>query len=174
MRKKGQKTFAKSAQMQMSFGMIFSIILIVAFLAFAFFGIKTFLGIQNSAKSAKLASDLQADIDKVWKSAQSSEEKQYILPEKKSFACFVVFDSGVRGPKSGIYNELKRADYGKENFVFYPVELGGGESFEIKHIALASITQNENPFCISNINGKLKLKLLKDFDEDLVRIERVG
>ena len=164
----------KNAQMQLSFGMIFSIILIVFFLAFAFFGIRAFLGIQNSGETAKFLNDFQSDVEKVWKSEQSSENEEYSLPGKKSFACFVDFSSSARGAKNGIYNELKRAYYGKENIVFYPLDFEGTESAEIKYIDLASITENENPFCISNVNGKVKLRLVKDFSDRLVRITRIG
>ena len=115
----------KNAQMQLSFGMIFSIILIVFFLAFAFFGIRAFLGVQDSAKTAKFLNDFQSY-------------------------------------------------YGKENIVFYPLDFEGTESAEIKYIDLASITENENPFCISNVNGKVKLRLVKDFSDRLVRITRIG
>ena len=164
----------KNAQMQLSFGMIFSIILIVFFLAFAFFGIRAFLGVQDSAKTAKFLNDFQSDVEKVWKSAQSSENEEYTLPAERSFACFVDFSSSARGAKNGIYNELKRAYYGKENIVFYPLDFEGTESAEIKYIDLASITENENPFCISNVNGKVKLRLVKDFSDRLVRITRIG
>ena len=164
MNKKSEK-----AQMQISFGMIFSIILIIFFLAFAFFGIRTFLGVQDSAKTAKFLNDVQSDIEKVWKSSQSSEEKEYFLPGKKSLVCFVDFLASARGSKAGIYNELKRADYGKENVVFYPLDFEGTESAEIKHIDLGAITEAENPFCLENINGKVKLRLTKDFSDSLVK-----
>ena len=162
-------------QMQISFGMIFSIILIVFFLAFAFFGIRAFLGVQGSGETAKFLNDFQSDVEKVWKSSQSSSEnEEYTLPAEKSFACFVDFSSSARGSKGSIYNELKRASYGKENIVFYPLDFEGTESAEIKYINLGTITENENPFCISNIDGKVKLRLTKGFEDSLVTIERVG
>ena len=69
----------KKAQIKLSFGMIFSIILIIVFLAFAFYAIKVFLGIQNTAQIGKFISDLKSDVDRVWKSTESSEEKEYNL-----------------------------------------------------------------------------------------------
>lgn len=158
--------------MELSFGMIFSIILIIFFLAFAFFGIRTFLGIQDSAKTTKFLNDFQSDVEKVWKSSQSSQEKEYFLPKDKSEVCFADFDSSARGSKAGIYSELKRADYGRENLVFYPVIFGESESAEIRYVDLATITENENPFCIQNIEGKVKIRLTKDFNDALVKIER--
>ena len=128
----------KKGQMQMSFGMIFSIILIIFFLAFAFFGIRTFLGIQDTAEKAKFLSDIQNDVETVWKSAQSSQAKEYFLPGKISDVCFIDASSGKRGNNSSIFDELKRAYYRDENLVFYPVKLGETESVKINYINLAS------------------------------------
>lgn len=162
----------KRGQMQLSFGMIFSIILIIFFLTFAFFGLRTFLGVQDSGKTVKFMNDLQSDIEKVWKSSQSSQEKEYILPEKNSYVCFVDFESSARGSKASIYDELKRADYGVENMVFYPVDFEGRESAEIMYIDLDAMTESENPFCLENIDGKIRLRLTKDFSDSLVTITR--
>ena len=61
----------------------------------------------------------------------------------------------------------------KENLFFYPVGSGQGvDAKEIKHIDLEKITENENPFCIKNINGKVKLITKKDFGKALVTIRK--
>ena len=49
--------------MKLSFGMIFSIILIIAFLALAFYGIKTMLDTQNEIKLKQFYDNLEADIE---------------------------------------------------------------------------------------------------------------
>ena len=56
----------KSGQMKISFGMIFSIILIIAFLGFAIYAIMTLLEIIDNAKIAKFVEDLQGDVDKMY------------------------------------------------------------------------------------------------------------
>ena len=160
--------------MEMSFGMIFSIILIIFFLSFAFFGIRTFLGVQDTAKTSKFLNDLQSDVEQVWKSSQTSQEKEYFLPGKKVQVCFADFSVDKRGGKAQIYDELKRAYYGDENLVFYPVVFGESESSEIIYLNLTRITENENPFCIENVDGKVRLRLTKDFTDSLVTITRVG
>jgi len=81
----------KNGQIKLSFGMIFSIILIIVFLAFAFYAIKTFLGIRDAAQTGKFINDLKSDIDRVWKSTESSEEREYVLPSKIDYICFVDF-----------------------------------------------------------------------------------
>lgn len=160
------------AQTEMSFGMIFSIILIIFFFGFAFFGIKTFLGIQDTAKTTKFLSDIRADVETVWKSSQTSQEKSYDLPKNRESVCFVDFTIPGKGPKDDIYRELKRAYYGKENMVFFPLNFDGVESIEVQHLDLDAITATENPFCLENKNGKINLRLEKDLDETLVTIKR--
>ena len=79
------KKKSTKAQMKISFGMIFSIILIIVFIAFAFYAIKKFLDIQETAQIETFVNKLQGNIDKMWRSSQGSEEIQYKgIPKKIS------------------------------------------------------------------------------------------
>ena len=163
----------KNGQIKLSFGMIFSIILIVIFLLFAFYAIKTFLKIQNTAQVGKFLNDLESDVDRIWKSAESSETKEYDLPSKIEYVCFVDFSSSATGTNSLLYNELKKGYYGDENLIFYPLFSSSNiDSTEIKNIDLEEITKNENPFCIDNIKGEVELSLVKEMDDAQVTITR--
>jgi len=158
-------------QMQLSFEMIFSIILIVVFLGFAFYAIKTFLAFQDSAKAGKFFDEVQSDIDRVWRSSQSSEQQEYIVPSNADFVCFVDFSSDAKGGYSSFYFELEGAD-GDENLVFYPVEFTDFGSKGINHIDIEKTTNEENPLCIKTSNSKAALTLKKDFGEALVTIDK--
>lgn len=162
----------KNGQIKLSFGMIFSIILIIVFLAFAFYAIKTFLGIQDAAQTGKFINDLKSDIDRVWKSTESSEEKEYVLPSKIDYVCFVDFELPANGPRRDIYSELRFVYFGDENMVFYPLGSSNIDSIDITNIALSEIIFDENPFCIENVRKKVKLTLVKEIDEALVTITR--
>ena len=162
----------KNGQIKLSFGMIFSIILIIIFLAFAFYAIKIFLGIQHDAQTGKFINDLKSDIDRVWKSTESSEEKEYALPSKINYVCFVDFSVSAKGGNAYLYNELERGYFGNENMVFYPLGSSDIASTKIINIALSKITFDENPFCIENVRKKVKLTLVKEIDEALVTIIR--
>jgi len=140
----------KNGQIKLSFGMIFSIILIIVFLAFAFYAIRTFLGIQYAAQTGKFINDLKSDIDRVWKSTESSEEKEYVLPSKIDAVCF--------------------RDDEYENLFFQSDKFFEGR--QINHIDISKIISIENPFCIENVRGKIKLTLVKEIDEALVTIIR--
>ena len=168
-----QKRGSKKAQMKMSFGMIFSIILIIIFIAFAFYAIKKFLGLQNAVTVGQFKDKLTSDIDKIWKGSQGSQSEEYSLPKKIEYACFVDFSSPASGINQDYYSKLKQAYYGSENLIFYPFGSGDGmDSFEISHIDLAKITTVENPYCIKNDGGKIKLTIEKGFGENLVNIKR--
>jgi len=162
----------RGGQIKLSFGMIFSIILIVIFLSFAFYVIQKFLDIKNSVEVGKFVEDLQNDVDKMWKSSQGSQEREYLISSKVEQVCFIDYDSAGRGENSGLYQELKQVYYGDENVFFYPVGSGNGlDTKEIKHLNIEKITQEKNPYCIKSQKEKINVTISKNFSEDLVQIE---
>ena len=161
----------KRGQLSLSFGMIFSIILIVVFISFAFFAIKKFLDIQKSIEVGKFLNDFQSDVDRMWQGSQGSEAKAYSIPKKIEYLCFADYAESAIGNSSVLYQRLYEVYYENENMFFYPVGSGEGlDSKELKHIDIKRITQAENPFCIKNNQGKLNIVIKKDFGEALVTI----
>ena len=159
--------------MKLSFGMIFSIILIIIFIAFAFYAISKFLDIGNTAQVARFTNSLQTDIDKVWRGSQASQEQEYFLPSKIESICFIDYNSDKRGARDLIYNELEQTYYEYENLFFYPLGSAQGlNAKEVKHIDIEKTTEEDNPLCIEKIKGKVKMILKKDFGEALVSIEK--
>ena len=164
---------SRKAQMKLSFGMIFSIILIIVFLAFTIYAITKFLGIQRTLQAGTFVNDLQGNIDRMWKGGQGSEVQTYTVPSKSKAVCFADFNSPKKGPKESIYNELSAVFFEKENLVFYPV--GSAEGIDAKiidHLNITKITKVENPFCITTDKGKVKLTVKMSPGDSLVTIER--
>jgi hypothetical protein len=167
------------AQMKLPFGMIFSIILIVIFISFAFYAISKFLSMGNAVTIGKFVDNFQSDINKIWKSSQASQSFKYDVPSKIEKVCLIDYSSSVKG-KPDIYEELKEIYYElrqgyneNENLFFYPMSSSEGiDSLEIKNINLENITKEENPFCFNSKKGEIELVLKKRYDEILVRIER--
>lgn len=160
-------------EMQISFGMIFSIIMIIIFITFAFYGIGKFLSIQNTAQAGKFANDLQNDIDKMWKSSQGSQEQEYFLPSKVKYVCFTNYeDKDVsRGSYANFFEETRQAFFEEENLFLYPI--GSGEGFDsvaLEHLDIEKITEEDNPLCFANENGKVVFTIKKNFGEALVTI----
>jgi len=161
----------KKAQMQLSFGMIFSIILIIIFLGFAIYGIFKFLEIADAAKLGKFKSDLQTDIDNAWKSQISSEDKTYNLPGKITYVCLMDGNKMAKGKDGRFYDELSFNFFGDENLFFYPSkEAQALASFEIQHINITKTTEENNPYCIRNSDG-VRLIIEKKYGEKLPYIK---
>lgn len=132
----------KKGFLEISFGMIFSIILIIVFLAFAFFGIKKLLDVQETATIAKFKSDLQNDVDKMWTGPLGSVDKTYKLPRKIDGVCF--------------------EEDALENLYFLPAGKLKGDLIEHSVIP--------EKFCLQNSDGEFEIVLKKDFGETLVSI----
>jgi len=169
-------------QMELSFGMIFSIILIIIFLAFAFWAIEQFLNTGKSTQIVKFKNDLQTDVDRIWKGDIGSwtPESGYSLPKQIKYVCFMNFSdsNGARGNNKDLYSDLLQASNSGNfvNTVFYPYGSGAGlDYFELKHIDLNKMTVDDNPYCIQNNNGVVKLTVKKDsYTDTLVTIIKNG
>ena len=140
----------KSGQMKISFGMIFSIILIIAFIAFAIYAISIFLGVSDEVKIAKFVDDLQNDIDKRWQSEHSSQQISYNLPSKIEKVCFV-----------------NRVD---ENLIFLPIGLTTSDH-KIEYLDIGKTLDGARELCFDNNKGIIMV-LKKDFGEELVYIRK--
>jgi uncharacterized protein (UPF0333 family) len=142
---------SKKGDVKMSFGMIFSIILIIVFIAFAFYAIKKFLGVQEDVQVGQFMTRFQSDVDKIWKASQGSQVVEYALPKKINNLCFVKGES--------------------ENIAF---ETGNNEYVEgalIKNIDVETIVGTKNKYCIETKDGKIKLTLKKTYGEALVTVK---
>lgn len=135
--------------MKLSFGMIFSIILIVFFIAFAFYGIAKFLEIQDAVQIGKFADGLQADVDKMWRGSQGSQEVEYSLPGKVDAVCF----------EDEEYNLVLESD----EFI---------EGYEIEHLDMAETLGGDERICFDNEDGKVSFTIKKEYGDNLVIIER--
>jgi len=163
----------KRGAMELSFGMIFSIFLIIIFLAFAIYGISKFLGFQRSIQVGQFTNNLQIDIDKMWSGTEGFASEEYNLPKKISEVCFMDISSPAQGAKALYYKELELVSGNTNNLFFYPI--GSAEGLDakvIEHIDIQKITSEENPFCITNTDGKVKMGIRMTLGDSLVTITR--
>jgi uncharacterized protein (UPF0333 family) len=144
------------AQMEISFGMIFSILLIIVFIAFAFFGIKKFMEVQNEILGKKFIDDLNTDIEKMWKSSRGSQELTYTLPSKVKSVCFGEKNIEYEDDSYNVYYlPEKLFDNGKLNYVNFEKTLKG-----------------KDEICFEVENRKVSFVISKDYGEDLVTISK--
>ena len=151
----------KKGAMELSFGMLFSIFLIIIFIAFAIYGIGKFLGLQKDIQTKTFVNDLQFDIDKLWKS-QGSQPVTYSLPANVEKVCFSEDDFGPTGVSSGVKDI---------NMEIRGEKLIG--DYNVKHAKISEdFSKGSGGNCVSVENGKIKLQLEKDYGENLVTINK--
>ena len=146
----------------MSFGILFSVILIIIFLVFGFYVIQKFLGIQEDVQIGKFQENLQSNIDKYWKiSSGQSEEYTYNVPIEIKYVCFIDLESSGHGAYDDLYDEIKFYKKTGNNVYFYPEVEGRTNSLDINHVDIESTTETNNPLCLKTRSGEIKLRLEK-------------
>jgi hypothetical protein len=142
--------------------MIFSIILIVVFISFAFYGILKFLAFQQDAKYHQFLDDLNSDIDKIWKSSQGSQELSYSLPSSVSEVCFV---------KTCVASKYY-CRTSSDNLVFLNSK-NKFESYYLDNLDLEKSLGTKQELCFNAVNTNIKIKLYKNYNEALVKVSAV-
>jgi len=163
----------KKAQLEISFGMIFSIILIIAFLAVAIYAIILFLNVKKCSDVGTFKDDLQGEIDR----AYSSDESSYVFNGSLASGiklCFIDLSKESKGANEEVYTGFKKYGYVKVNMFYWPLQLKCPTTFNLNHLNITEITKSNNPYCISNIKGKISLKIEKSFYDALVCINCEG
>lgn len=164
----------KKAQMQISFGAIFSVILIVIFIVVAFIVIRHFLDTENCVLIGNFYDKIAAEVDRVWKSQESDEAFSAQLPQSIEYVCFAdmeLSETGNNEEIKSVYVKLRKNILPGHNLFLYPPNKACNmASTEIKNINLQEITKSKNPYCIQT-DGKINLRLIKDRFESYVMIK---
>jgi len=80
----------KRGQLKISFGMIFSIILIIMFLSFAFYSISGFLSLQDSVQTKKFIEGFQDKVNELYTNQVYGANKlEFSTPDSLEKICFV-------------------------------------------------------------------------------------
>jgi len=148
----------KRGQQKLSFGMIFSIILIVLFISFAVWGVTKLIQTKENVEIEKFPSDLQDDVDEVWKSTYGEQKTSYTLPKEIDKVCFMKTDFGKNMKLTEKKDGLDRTR---------------GE-YNIEHIDIDSIVSEGEggEYCIENVDKNIKLTLKKEEGNSQVIIEK--
>ena len=156
----------KYGQMQISFSMIFSIILIIAFIGVAIYAIVVILNLKKCGQIGIFKEDLQEKINKMWSSSGGSDLFESNLPKGIEEVCFI-----DRSRPSTEHEDSDRFLAGEDNFFFFPLEESceGSRTFEIQHIDIEEITSMRNPYCVEN-NGNVEIELEKGVNDVLVTL----
>jgi len=155
----------------MSFGVIFSILLIIFFIVLAFIVIRSFLNIQDCAEVGLFIEGLEEDVDSAWNSQKFIDEIEYVLPGNLEYVCFANLSKSFRGGEleREIYNDIGVYQYAGANLFFHPRENSCDISYyNLKHIDVNGITELKNPYCFKIDDGKVNIEISKELNEGLV------
>jgi len=164
----------KKASIELSFNMIFSIILIIVFIAAATYAIKKFMGISQCSQVGIFKTELQNEIDKAWAgTGEYVYSKSLSIPSKITYICFADRNASTgTGTYKDYFKDFKYSNKGN-NFFFYPMKYACDfKTLTITHIDIKATTNNNqvNPYCIAVDNGKVDIKINKGINDALVCI----
>ena len=143
----------KRGAMELSFGMLFSIILIIIFIAFAVYGIGKFLNLQKNIQTKTFVNDLNYDIDKLWRS-QGSQPVTYTVPVNVERVCF---------SEDEFEKDINMEIMGEKSI----------ETYDLVHAKLSDdFSSGKGGDCVSVEKGKIALQLEKEYKETLVTIRK--
>ena len=168
-----KKRFDKRGQevLGISFGMIFSIFLIIFFILIAFIVIKEFLHARDCAEIAFFIDKFEIDVKKTWNSQIDSHTFSSNLPSGIKYVCFSDVSIPFKGEFQEIGNDLGLYKGKNANLFFYPT----GKSCElpyhnIPNLDIENIISRENPNCIEVKKGRIEIKIEKDLNDKFVNV----
>lgn len=158
----------KRGQIDISFGMIFSIILIIAVVGVAFYVINNFIELKKCTEIGLFYNDLKKYIDEAWQSTIHKDtfpngKYPAILPSGIEMVCF-----GDIAQAQQEYNDIKKSFINSNGNVFlYPAQKACDSS--LSSIKLEHV-KTDNFFCIPVVDSKIELKTEKNQFEALVTL----
>ena len=170
--KKSVKIYNKKSQqtLDISFGVIFSIILIVFFIVIAGIVIKSFLNSKNCAQTGIFIDKLDGDVRKTWNSQFDSHTFKGSLPGSINYVCFANLSKSSRGEYRGIYSDISLYP-GKNTFLYPTSKACELPANFIDHLDIEQITAKNNPNCIAVEKGIINLQVEKELNERFVNIK---
>ena len=164
-----KKDMKKRGQLEISFSMIFSIIIIIAIIGVAIYVITFFLGIDKCGEAGFFYSDLQNEINKAWKSQSYKNNFEVKLPSDIKHVCFGELNENAKDSKSQeIKEKIELSIYASDtaNVFLSPSEEACDGDLANNKIENVNI---DGFYCLENRN-KLKLNLEKNIKDSLVKL----
>ncbi|MFA5953858.1 MAG: hypothetical protein WC812_04660 [Candidatus Pacearchaeota archaeon] len=154
----------KRGYLEISFGMIFTIILIIAFIAFAFYAIQKFIFFQKDSQYRLFLEDFKSDVDKMWKTTSGSQEVSYRLPSSIKQVCITRSCSDL-GFEYNCYSP-------DDNLVFNSSK-NNFESTYISNLDIEKILGSKKVYCFDVIDNQVSMTLIKEYNSDKVLVLKI-
>ena len=158
----------KRGQLEISFGMIFSIIIVIALVATAFYVITFFLNVGKCTQIANFYQNLDDRVDKAWGADIVQETFSGNLPKGIESVCLGNLTQGFAGYETERQSLNTFYRHSENNIFLFPTEEACGKeggSFNLKR------AQADSFFCLPVSEGKASIQLAKGSFDALVRLE---
>ncbi|MDP6845861.1 MAG: hypothetical protein QF460_02825 [Candidatus Nanoarchaeia archaeon] len=162
----------KKGDLSMSFGMIFSIIMIIAILGVAFYAISYFLNLEKCTGVGLFHDDFQKKVDESWIAELVSGEHSLTIPGGVEYVCFgdLENEGNIDGSTREILDEIKRfaspRQLEKSNMFMYPENKACGMGYKTAN----HLQELEEFICFENRDGKITFRLTKESEDSFVGI----
>src|SRR3989344_783382 len=147
--------------LELSFAMIFSIIIIVATLGVAAYVLTNFLSLKNCSEAGLFYHDLDDFVQEAWREDIARKTFESELPSGISAVCFGNTSQSGNGLE---YDALKRYGRNGENMFFYPPEKACNAAFNIDNLEIERWT------CFKPISDKVSISLEKEIFDNSVKL----
>ena len=160
---------------ELSFGMIFSVIIMIAIIGVAVYAITAFLQIGKTSQLSLFHQEFQDTVDDVWSSSITNKVVSFAIPNSVELVCFGSLAGSSYNPRyENEFTELKRYSSGFEqqntNRFLYPPQKAGELAYKkVDKIDLAELTNGFD--CFEVRDGKVRIRLEKTEFDSSVRIE---
>lgn len=165
----------KDGQMQITFGMIFSIIIIIATVSIAFYVIWKFVQTEECVSVGFFFDSLDKKVDSAYKATIVKDSFSSNLPKGITAVCFGELNNAAASNSDLTkLNELK-SNYAtlnsNANVYFYPLEQGCGGEFTYHKVSHVK-TEGDKFFCVDVVNEKITINLEKGAYDSLVTLSK--
>ncbi len=165
----------KRGAIELSFGMIFSIIIMIAIIGVAVYAITTFLNIGKVSQISLFHQRFQDTVNEIWSSSITNKVVTFSLPGTVEFVCFGNLAGNSYNPKyEEEFNELKRYSSGFEQqntnrFLYPPGKAGELAYKKVDKIELSGLTNGFD--CFEVRDGSVRIRLQKNEFDSFVKVE---
>jgi hypothetical protein len=161
----------KRGDLNISFNMIFSIIIIIAIIAVAFYVINSFMDLSKCSQAGLFYDDLKNYINKAWQAGMHKDKFEANLPSGIENVCFGTISQSADKDSAEIKKEITKyfINEAKNNVFLYPLNKacdGELSSIKLEHIETA------NFFCVPVKDGKITIHSEKTQFDSAVKITK--
>jgi hypothetical protein len=158
----------KRGQLEISFGMIFSIIIIIAVIATSFYVIQYFTKLSKCTTIGLFYEGIQSEVNEAWQGTTSKTLFSGNVPSSTDYVCFGNMSLSAGAADSGRKSDLMRLYRVSQSNVFmYPAQktCPGIGDHRIDHANMQGF------FCIKEQDGKIRVSLEKGAFDSSVTVK---